>query len=180
MSLTFGVFDHIEPVPGLRLDRIYRERLLQIERLDRAGFSAYHLAEHHTPAIHSLAPSQNVFLGAVAQRTTRLRFGPCVYVLPLHHPLRLIEEISMLDHLSGGRLEIGVGRGGVMEASSGVRRRIPRRTTRATSRRWPSSARASATPSSPTPGAFTVSTGCPCTCDRCSSPIPRSGTCATR
>jgi alkanesulfonate monooxygenase SsuD/methylene tetrahydromethanopterin reductase-like flavin-dependent oxidoreductase (luciferase family) len=114
--VRFGVFDHIEPVPGLRLDQIYRERLLQIERLDTAGFYAYHLAEHHTPAIHSLAPSQNVFLGAVAQRTRRLRFGPCVYVLPLHHPLRLIEEISMLDHLSGGRLEIGVGRGGVMEA----------------------------------------------------------------
>ena len=116
MSLRFGIFDHIEPVPGLRLDQIYRERLLQIERLDAAGFYAYHLAEHHTPAIHSLAPSQNVFLGSVAQRTTRLRFGPCVYVLPLHHPLRLIEEISMLDNLSDGRLEIGVGRGGVMEA----------------------------------------------------------------
>ncbi|HSE87745.1 MAG TPA: LLM class flavin-dependent oxidoreductase [Candidatus Binatia bacterium] len=116
MKLRFGVFDHIEPVPGLRLDRIYRERLLQIERLDMAGFYAYHLAEHHTPAIHSLAPSQNVFLAAVAQRTRRLRFGPCVYVLPLHHPLRLIEEISMLDHLSNGRLEIGVGRGGVLEA----------------------------------------------------------------
>jgi len=116
VGLRFGVFDHIEPVPALRLDRIYRERLLQIERLDAAGFYAYHLAEHHTPAIHSLAPSQNVFLASVAQRTRRLRFGPCVYVLPLHHPLRLIEEISMLDHLSEGRLEIGVGRGGVMEA----------------------------------------------------------------
>jgi len=116
MTLRFGVFDHIEPVAGLGLDRIYRERLLQIERLDAAGFHAYHLAEHHTPAIHSLAPSQNVFLAAVAQRTRRLRFGPCVYVLPLHHPLRLIEEISMLDNLSGGRLDIGVGRGGVMEA----------------------------------------------------------------
>jgi len=116
MTMRFGVFDHIEPVPGLGLDRIYRERLLQIERLDAAGFHAYHLAEHHTPAIHSLAPSQNVFLASVAQRTTRLRFGPCVYVLPLHHPLRLIEEISMLDNLSDGRLEIGVGRGGVMEA----------------------------------------------------------------
>jgi len=63
-----------------------------------------------------MAPSQNVFLAAVSQRTKQLRFGPCVYVLPLHHPLRLIEEISMLDHLSGGRMEIGVGRGGVMEA----------------------------------------------------------------
>ena len=66
MSLRFGVFDHIEPVPGLGLDQIYSERLIQIERLDAAGFYAYHLAEHHTPAIHSLAPSQNVFLGSVA------------------------------------------------------------------------------------------------------------------
>ena len=96
MTFRFGVFDHIEPVPGLRLDRIYRERLLQFERLDAAGFYAYHLAEHHTPAVHSLAPSQNVFLASVAERTRHLRFGPCVYVLPLHHPLRLIEEISML------------------------------------------------------------------------------------
>jgi alkanesulfonate monooxygenase SsuD/methylene tetrahydromethanopterin reductase-like flavin-dependent oxidoreductase (luciferase family) len=73
-------------VRGLRLDRIYHERLLQIERFDAAGFFAYHLAEHHTPAIHSLAPSQNVFLASVAQRTSRLRFDPCVYMLPLHHP----------------------------------------------------------------------------------------------
>src|SRR5262245_2737417 len=104
MRLRFGVFDHIEPVPGLRLDRIYRERLLQVERLDTAGFYAYHLAEHHTPAIHSLAPSQNVFLAAVAQRTRRLRFGPCVYVLPLHHPLPRIVETSMLDHLTEARM----------------------------------------------------------------------------
>ena len=116
MALQFGVFDHIEPVPGLSLERIYQERLIQIERLDQAGFNSYHLAEHHTPAVHSLAPSQNVFLAAVSQHTKRLRFGPCVYVLPLHHPIRLIEEISMLDNLSGGRMEIGVGRGGVLEA----------------------------------------------------------------
>src|SRR4030095_7405984 len=98
---------------GQRLDQIYRERLVQIEKLDATGFSAYHLADHHTPAIHSLAPSQNVFLGSVAQCTTRMRFGPCVYVLPLHHPLRLIEEISMLDNLSGGGGRERGGRGGV-------------------------------------------------------------------
>ena len=114
--MQFGVFDHIEPVPNQPLDQIYRERLVQIERLESAGFYAYHLAEHHTPAVHSLAPSQNVFLAAVSERTSTLRFGPCVYVLPLHHPVRLIEEISMLDNLSGGRMEIGVGRGGVLEA----------------------------------------------------------------
>ncbi|MEE8043146.1 MAG: LLM class flavin-dependent oxidoreductase [Pseudomonadales bacterium] len=116
MSLEFGVFDHIEHLPGIGLEQLYDERLITLEMLDRHGFYGYHLAEHHTPAVHSMAPSQNVFLAAVAQRTERLRFGPCVYVLPLHHPLRLIEEISMLDNISHGRMEIGVGRGGVLEA----------------------------------------------------------------
>src|SRR5438128_4008516 len=115
-GIRFGVFDHIEHLPDVPLFRLYEDRLQQMEALDEAGFFAYHLAEHHTPAVHSMAPSQNVFLSAAAQRTKRLRFGPGVYVLPLHHPLRLIEEVSMLDHLSGGRLEIGVGRGGVLEA----------------------------------------------------------------
>src|SRR5205085_4254156 len=48
---------------------------------------------------------------AVAQRTKKLRFGPRVYTLPLHHPLGLIEESCMLDQMSGGRLELGVGKG---------------------------------------------------------------------
>ena len=116
MSLEFGVFDHIEQQPGIPLGQLYAERLVLLEALDRAGFFCYHLAEHHTPAVHSMAPSQNVFLAAASQRTSRLRFGPGVYVLPLHHPLRLIEEVCMLDHLADGRLEIGVGRGGVLEA----------------------------------------------------------------
>ena len=116
MTLKFGVFDHIEPVSNMALNEVYRLRMQQIELLDQKGFYAYHLAEHHTPAVHSLAPSQNVFLAAASQRTSQIKLAPCVYVLPLHHPLRLIEEISMLDHLSNGRVEIGVGRGGVMEA----------------------------------------------------------------
>jgi alkanesulfonate monooxygenase SsuD/methylene tetrahydromethanopterin reductase-like flavin-dependent oxidoreductase (luciferase family) len=52
-----------------------------------------------------------VLLAAMAQRTTRLKFGPLVYLLPIHHPLRLIEEVAMLDSLSNGRLQLGVGRG---------------------------------------------------------------------
>ena len=116
MPLQFGVFDHIEPVPNTTLDKIYKQRLEQIKRYDDAGFYGYHLAEHHTPAVHSLAPSQNVFLAAAAQHTTKIRLGPCIYVLPLHHPIRLIEEICMLDNLSDGRMDIGVGRGGVLEA----------------------------------------------------------------
>jgi len=68
------------------------------------------MSEHHATPL-SQTPSPSVFLAAVAQRTKRIRLGPLVYVLPAHHPLRLAEEICMLDHLSGGRLEVGIGRG---------------------------------------------------------------------
>jgi alkanesulfonate monooxygenase SsuD/methylene tetrahydromethanopterin reductase-like flavin-dependent oxidoreductase (luciferase family) len=94
----------------LPLDQFYQQRLRLIEAYEQAGFYAYHVAEHHSTPL-GMAPSPSVFLAAVAQRTQRLRFGPLVYALPLHHPLRLLEEICMLDHLSGGRLEIGFGRG---------------------------------------------------------------------
>jgi len=62
--IRFGVFDHIEYLPGTPLGQLYEERLVQMQALDEAGFFAYHLAEHHTPAVHSMAPSQNVFLSA--------------------------------------------------------------------------------------------------------------------
>jgi alkanesulfonate monooxygenase SsuD/methylene tetrahydromethanopterin reductase-like flavin-dependent oxidoreductase (luciferase family) len=90
----------------------YESRLMIIEAYDRLGFYAYHVAEHHSTPL-GLAPSPSVFLSAVAQRTRRLRFGPLVYALPLYHPLRMIEDICMLDQMSGGRLEIGFGRGSV-------------------------------------------------------------------
>ncbi|MGZ0189283.1 MAG: LLM class flavin-dependent oxidoreductase [Alphaproteobacteria bacterium] len=108
-SVRFGVFDHLDQ-SGQPLEDIYRQRLTLVEAYDRAGFYAYHLAEHHGSPL-GLAPSPSVFLGAVAARTTRLRFGSLVYTLPLYEPLRLIQEIGMLDRMSGGRLEVGVGRG---------------------------------------------------------------------
>ena len=73
MGLQFGVFDHIEPTPGVDLNSLYKHRLDQIEMFDKAGFYGYHLAEHHTPAVHSLAPSQNVFLSAASQRTSHIK-----------------------------------------------------------------------------------------------------------
>jgi alkanesulfonate monooxygenase SsuD/methylene tetrahydromethanopterin reductase-like flavin-dependent oxidoreductase (luciferase family) len=109
VKMKFGVFDHMD-YSGVPLGQQIEERLRLIEAYDRGGFHAYHLAEHHGTPL-GLAPSPNVFLAAVAQRTSRLRFGPLVYMLPLHHPLRLIEEICMLDQMSGGRFELGVGAG---------------------------------------------------------------------
>jgi alkanesulfonate monooxygenase SsuD/methylene tetrahydromethanopterin reductase-like flavin-dependent oxidoreductase (luciferase family) len=107
--MEFGIFDHLDR-NDLPLNEFYEARLQLIEAYERANFYAYHVAEHHSTPI-GLAPSPSVFLAAIAQRTKRLRFGPMVYALPLHHPLRLIEEICMVDQLSGGRLEIGFGRG---------------------------------------------------------------------
>jgi alkanesulfonate monooxygenase SsuD/methylene tetrahydromethanopterin reductase-like flavin-dependent oxidoreductase (luciferase family) len=107
--MQFGVFDHLDR-NDLPLKDFYEARLKLIEAYEQAGFYAYHVAEHHSTPI-GMAPSPSVFLSAIAQRTKTIRFGPLVYALPLHHPLRLIEEICMLDQLSGGRLEIGFGRG---------------------------------------------------------------------
>jgi alkanesulfonate monooxygenase SsuD/methylene tetrahydromethanopterin reductase-like flavin-dependent oxidoreductase (luciferase family) len=88
----------------------YATRLRLVERYERAGFYAYHIAEHHGTPL-GLAPSPGLFLSAAIQRTSRMRLGPLVFILPLYDPLRLIEEIAMLDQMSGGRLELGIGRG---------------------------------------------------------------------
>jgi alkanesulfonate monooxygenase SsuD/methylene tetrahydromethanopterin reductase-like flavin-dependent oxidoreductase (luciferase family) len=81
-----------------------------MEYADRSGFYCYHIAEHHGSPLN-MTPSPNLFLAAAAQRTERIRLGTLVYVLPAYNPLRLVEEICMLDHLSRGRLDVGVGRG---------------------------------------------------------------------
>jgi alkanesulfonate monooxygenase SsuD/methylene tetrahydromethanopterin reductase-like flavin-dependent oxidoreductase (luciferase family) len=88
----------------------YEDRLRMLELADRLGFYAYHLAEHHATEL-STVPSPNLFLSAVAQRTRRLRLGALSYILPLYNPVRLLEEVCMLDQLSGGRVELGLSRG---------------------------------------------------------------------
>ena len=107
--MKFGVFDHMDRA-GSGLGRQFEDRLKLIELYEKSGFYAYHLAEHHATPL-GMAPSPSVFLAAVAQRTKTLRFGPLVYTVNLYHPLRLIDEICMLDQMSNGRLELGVGRG---------------------------------------------------------------------
>jgi alkanesulfonate monooxygenase SsuD/methylene tetrahydromethanopterin reductase-like flavin-dependent oxidoreductase (luciferase family) len=110
-SLKIGIFDHLDDRGG-DIGEQYSDRLRIAEACDRAGFYAYHVAEHHgTP--HGLAPSPNLFLSAMAQRTRSLRLGPLVMLLNLYHPLRAFEEVCMLDQLSGGRVDLGVGRGAV-------------------------------------------------------------------
>ena len=107
--IDFGLFDWVDrgTVP---MRQLYEERLQLLEAAEAAGFFCYHLAEHHATPL-GMAPSPALFLAAAAQRTSRIRLGPLVYLLPLYDPLRLIGEVCMLDQLSGGRLELGIGRG---------------------------------------------------------------------
>ena len=107
--MQFGIFDHCER-SGRPPATTYQDRLTLAQRAEEAGFYAYHVAEHHGTSL-SLVPSPNLFLAALAQRTKTLRLGALVYLLPLYDPYRLAQEVCMLDHLSGGRVELGIGRG---------------------------------------------------------------------
>jgi len=78
-------------------------------RLDGLGFEGIFFSEHHFGLSYS--PSPNLLIAVIAQSTTRLRLGTMGLVLPLYQPWRVLEEIGMLDHLTGGRLEIGCASG---------------------------------------------------------------------
>jgi alkanesulfonate monooxygenase SsuD/methylene tetrahydromethanopterin reductase-like flavin-dependent oxidoreductase (luciferase family) len=108
--MKFGIFDHVDRQDDRPLAQEFDERLEYVKAADEAGFYGYHIAEHHATPLN-MVPVPGVYLGAVARATKKIRLGPLVYLLPLYSPLRLIEEIAMLDHLSHGRLDVGVGRG---------------------------------------------------------------------
>ena len=107
---TFGIFDHIEAIPGTDTARVLRDRLDLVRMADQAGFTGFYLAEHHGSEL-CLAPNQDVVIAAASQVTTAIRMGPMVKLLPLHHPVQVIEDMCVVDNLTGGRLEFGVGRG---------------------------------------------------------------------
>jgi alkanesulfonate monooxygenase SsuD/methylene tetrahydromethanopterin reductase-like flavin-dependent oxidoreductase (luciferase family) len=107
--MKFGIFDYIDR-RNEPLAKTFEGRFELLQAAEAAGFYGYHITEHHATPL-SGTPSPSVFLGAAAQRTRRIRLGALLFLLPLYHPLRLLEELCMLDHLSNGRLDIGVGRG---------------------------------------------------------------------
>ena len=109
-SPTFGIFDHIEEIPGTDTQQLFRDRLELIKLADEAGFESFHLAEHHGSGL-CMAPNQELFVAAASQVTTNIRLGPMVKLLPLHHPVRLLEDMCVADQLTGGRLDFGVGSG---------------------------------------------------------------------
>jgi alkanesulfonate monooxygenase SsuD/methylene tetrahydromethanopterin reductase-like flavin-dependent oxidoreductase (luciferase family) len=115
--MLFGAMDHLDLSGHCSIGEHYETRLRVLELYDKLGFYGFHATEHHCTPLGGGA-SPNVFLSAAAQRTKTLRLGTLVYVLPAYHPIRLVEEIGMLDQMSGGRVDLGFGRGSVpMELS---------------------------------------------------------------
>jgi alkanesulfonate monooxygenase SsuD/methylene tetrahydromethanopterin reductase-like flavin-dependent oxidoreductase (luciferase family) len=112
IAKKFGIFDHLEDIPGTPTGQLFKDRLTLIRMADEAGFGGYHLAEHHGIDL-CMAPNQEVFIAAASQVTRQIRFGPMVKLLPMHHPITIVENLCVLDQLTDGRLEFGVGRGPV-------------------------------------------------------------------
>jgi alkanesulfonate monooxygenase SsuD/methylene tetrahydromethanopterin reductase-like flavin-dependent oxidoreductase (luciferase family) len=107
--MRYGIFDQIEAT-GQPLSDLYRDRIALVCAAEDAGFERYHKSEHHMIPLDAI-PQSGLFFAAAAQHTTRIRLASLVYLLPFHHPVRLAEEISSLDHLLEGRYDVGVGRG---------------------------------------------------------------------
>jgi alkanesulfonate monooxygenase SsuD/methylene tetrahydromethanopterin reductase-like flavin-dependent oxidoreductase (luciferase family) len=114
----FRVADHHPSLPGRDVRRLYDEILEEAVCADALGFDSFWVAEHHFHD-YGVVPQPAVLLAAISQRTRRIRLGAAVAVLPLADPLRIAEEYAMLDVLSGGRLEMGVGSGYLRHEFSG-------------------------------------------------------------
>jgi probable F420-dependent oxidoreductase len=103
MALQFGFI----PIEG---GRYYREALEEVTRAEELGFDSVWMEEHHAVTDHYW-PSPLVVLAGFATRTSRLRLGTDILVAPFHHPVRLAEDVAMLDVMSGGRVTVGIAIG---------------------------------------------------------------------
>ena len=108
--MRFGTFSYNQPRPWVPERQAFEELLEQVLLTEKLGFDEAWFAEHHHSDYGMLA-SPNLIIANLAPRTKRLRMGSLVNVLPLYDPMRLAEECGMLDILTGGRLNVGLGRG---------------------------------------------------------------------
>ena len=104
------VLDQAEPAER------YRLAAAQVVHAERLGFDSAWVAQHHFHGDEGGLPAPLVFLAHAAAQTSRIRLGTGIITLPLELPVRVAEDASVLDHLSGGRLEVGVGAGGNLTA----------------------------------------------------------------
>lgn len=101
----------VPPALGRSEKDTFADSMAEIELADRLGFHGVWLVEHHFLPGYSHSSKPELVLAALAQRTARLRLGIAVVPLPYHHPVHVAERVATLDLLSGGRVELGIGRG---------------------------------------------------------------------
>ena len=109
--MRFAAFTHLSEKQSMSAQERLDEFAVEVRLCDELGYDYFFTTEHHFTKSFSLAPSQPLTLAVVAQNSRRMRFGPMVLQLPISEPLRVVEEMIILDHLSGGRLDIGLGQG---------------------------------------------------------------------
>ncbi|HUE39710.1 MAG TPA: LLM class flavin-dependent oxidoreductase [Candidatus Binatia bacterium] len=106
----FSVADHYPSELPRTSERLYAELLEQVEAADELGFESFWIAEHHFHEYGGI-PRPPLWMSAAAVRTKRIRLGAGVVVLPFDNPLRSAEDYAMVDVISAGRLDLGVGSG---------------------------------------------------------------------
>jgi alkanesulfonate monooxygenase SsuD/methylene tetrahydromethanopterin reductase-like flavin-dependent oxidoreductase (luciferase family) len=112
--MDFGLFFLMQRDEDWSEQAVYDSGLRQMLAAESLGYHSVWLAEHHFND-YGLCPAPPVLAAFVAARTASLRLGMGVSLLPLHHPVDLAEELAVLDVLSGGRLDVGLGRGGTLQ-----------------------------------------------------------------
>ncbi|PZC47353.1 MAG: Flavin-dependent oxidoreductase, luciferase family [Chloroflexi bacterium] len=112
-ALDFGIWDqyrYTEIQAAASAADVYESHIRLAQLMEKVGFKQYHTIEHQGSYVGQIA-SPTVLLAAIAQHTTNLRLGTMIWQTPFHNPMRLAQEITMLDNLSRGRVEFGTGIG---------------------------------------------------------------------
>src|ERR1041385_8896138 len=104
--LAFGIMDGFEAEARAAPAELYEQHIRYAQEVERRGYRYYFFIEHQN-AFFTCITSPNVYLAALARETSALRFGPMVYQVPMHNPIRLAQDAAMVDQLSQGRLGVG-------------------------------------------------------------------------
>jgi alkanesulfonate monooxygenase SsuD/methylene tetrahydromethanopterin reductase-like flavin-dependent oxidoreductase (luciferase family) len=112
-GVEFGVFTEFSQAPGVSEATAFEHALAEVAATEALGYDAIWLAEIHFQRDRSVLAAPLAIAAALAGRTARIKLGIAVQVLPLSHPLHIAEDVATIDHLSGGRVDLGVGRSGL-------------------------------------------------------------------
>lgn len=113
--LKFGIFDTIIGAdPSENIAALYAAHIEDARIAESLGYDYFFIIEHQN-AFFPCVSSPTAYLGALAQATSRIRFGPMIFQVPLHNPMRLAQDAATIDHLSQGRFEFGIGYGNVRD-----------------------------------------------------------------